>query len=106
MQGSKRRRLSEQAWREVLRRFEADGMSVGEFCKREGVSDSSLHRWRARLASTPSSDAAQARKGSQEKAPTSFVELGSLGATSATAVPRLDLRLDLGGGLTVHLVRI
>lgn len=105
MQGSKRRRLSEQAWREVLRRFEAEGISVGEFCRREGLSDSSLHRWRARLASTPSSEATGGSKRAQEKAPTSFVELGSLDATSATEVPRLDLRLDLGGGLTMHLVR-
>jgi hypothetical protein len=97
--------MSEQAWREVLRRFEADGISVGEFCKREGLSDSSLHRWRARLASTLASQSTGGRKGSQEKAPTRFVELGSLDATSAIAVPRLDLRLDLGGGLTVHLVR-
>lgn len=107
MEASKRRRrrLSVQAWREVLRRFDGEGVTVGEFCKREGLSDSSFHRWRARLASAPSSEAAGKHKGSGEKAPSSFVDLGSLGATGAAVAPRLDLKLDLGGGLMLHLVR-
>ena len=33
-----------------------------------------------------------------------FVDLGTLNAESATR-PRLDLRLDLGDGLILHLVR-
>jgi hypothetical protein len=105
MEGSRRRRLSVQAWREVLRRFDAAGVTVGEFCQREGVSDSSFHRWRARLATAPSSESPVQRKGPREKAAASFVDLGSLGATSTGVAARLDVKLDLGGGLTLHLVR-
>jgi hypothetical protein len=34
-----------------------------------------------------------------------FVDLGALGAAGAALAPRIDLKLDLGGGLTLHLVR-
>ena len=99
----RRRRLNVQAWREVLRRFDAAGVTVGEFCKREGVGQSSFHRWRSRLVSPPSNGSSVHRKESSGKTPATFVELGALGATAMTA--RLDLRLDLGGGLSLHLVR-
>ncbi len=33
-----------------------------------------------------------------------FVDLGAI-ATAPSAPSRLELRLDLGGGLTLHLVR-
>jgi hypothetical protein len=79
---------------------------VVEFCKRERLNKSTFQRWCARLAGassaqTPAAD--HARSG--EQAPTSFIDLGSLGATSAAVSARLDLKLDLGGGLTLHLVR-
>lgn len=104
----KRRRLGEQGWREVLRRFDAGSATVDEFCRCEGVSQSSLHRWRARLASSPSGDGAGARRNAQEPrqvAAVSFVDLGALSASDVSMGPRLDLKLDLGAGLTLHLVR-
>ncbi len=104
----KRRRLGEQGWREVLARFDAQGATVGEFCRREGVGQSSLHRWRARLASAPAVDAAVQRKPSpqpQKVAAADFVELGALASGSVSIEPRLELKLDLGCGLTLHLVR-
>src|SRR5271157_765105 len=51
--GIKRRRLGEQAWREILTRFEASGLGTTAFCKREGVCFGSLQRWRERLANLP-----------------------------------------------------
>ena len=105
MQGVKRRRLSVQAWREVLRRFDAGGEAVNTFCEREGLSASSLHRWRSRLKAAVTSGAAPAEhKATPEQAVAQFVDLGALGGTSMVA-GRLDLKLDLGGGLTLHLVR-
>jgi putative transposase len=108
MAAGKRRRLGEQGWREVVRRFDAQGETVGQFCQREGVSQSSLHRWRARLALAPSGHAAGERKKSRELqavAAGAFVDLGALGAGDVNIGPRLDLKLDLGAGLTLHLVR-
>ncbi len=69
MEAVKRRRLGEQGWREVLRRFDAQGATVGEFCRREGVGQSSLHRWRARLASAPAGgEVVQPKSGSYPSA--------------------------------------
>ena len=105
MQGVKRRRLSVQAWREVLRRFDAGGEAVNTFCEREGLSASSLHRWRSRLKAAATTQAvAPEHKARREPVAAGFVELGALGAALGPA-SRLDLKLDLGGGLTLHLVR-
>ena len=108
MEAGKRRRLGEQGWREVLRRFEAEGATVGEFCRREGVSQSSLQRWRARLASAPSTTGCGQRKRSrdpQQVAGGGFVDLGALAGSDVSTGVRLELKLDLGGGLSLHLVR-
>lgn len=99
----RRRRLSAQAWRDVLRRFDGAGTSVAEFCKREGVCESSFHRWRSRLVATSAGRALVER--APQSTPASFVDLGALGAAALSAAPRIDLKLDLGGGLTLHLVR-
>lgn len=100
----RRRRLSAQAWREVLGRFDGAATSVAEFCKREGVCESSFHRWRSRLVAAPAGGALVER--APISASATFVDLGALGAEVPSAAPRIDLKLDLGGGLTLHLVRI
>ena len=99
----RRRRLGAQAWGEVLRRFDGAGTSVAQFCKREGVCESSFHRWRSRLVATPAGGAHVER--APQGTPASFVELGALGAAGSLLAPRIDLKLDLGGGLILHLVR-
>lgn len=103
--GKRRRRLNEHAWREKMRRFDAAAVTVGEFCKLEGVSDSSFHRWQSRLTAAPVSGSSVEREESPVKTPATFVDLGSLGATSTAMPARLELKLDLGCGLTLHLVR-
>ncbi len=101
-----RRHLDAPAWREVFRRFEGSGDTVAGFCKREGLNKSSFHRWRQRLATTT----AQASTAQEPGGPTrpsaiaNFIEMGSMGATMEPA-PRLELRLELGGGLVLQLVR-
>lgn len=108
--GRKRRRLDEQSWRAMLERFDGAAMTVAEFCVREGLTRSSFTRWRARLRPGPQrvrasgSAAAKAAAGAP-KPP--FVELGVLGAATAAAAEHagLDLRIELGGGLSLHLVR-
>ena len=37
-------------WRERLRRYEREAVTVAEFCQREGVSVPSFYQWRKRLA--------------------------------------------------------
>jgi putative transposase len=101
--GIKRRHLGERTWREVLERFESSGLSVSAFCKREGVGPNSFQRWRARLMTTSQSDS-QASSATIPSVPPKFIELGSIGQASV-GTSRLEIKLDLGGGLSLHLVR-
>lgn len=117
MEGSKtgqaRRRLDEESWRAVLERFEGAAMTVQEFCQREGLTRSVFMRWRARLRSSSTSLPVRAvAKAASPASKPSFVDLGLLGgattATGATAAAQhcaLDLRIDLGAGISLHLVR-
>ena len=111
MEGSKpgqtRRRLDEQMWRAVLARVDGAGMTVQEFCLREGLTRSSFTRWRARLRAGSKWLPAPAVSKAAAPAPKpSFVALGLLGAAApAAAHAAVELRIELGGGLSLHLVR-
>lgn len=105
-----RRRLDEASWRAVMQRFAASGSTVGEFCAREGLSDSAFYRWRARLdcKQTPGVAAQPApRAPVPVTAPLSsgFIDLGELGAPPRCPGSALELRLDLGGGVVLQIVR-
>jgi hypothetical protein len=107
----KRKRLGSKAWREVLERFAKSNDSVRVFCQREGLSAETFRRWRTRLA--PTCGPAAVAVGGQCDAP-HFVDLGSLGAGPA-ALPvsgastdiagRFELKLDLGNGMSLVMVR-
>jgi hypothetical protein len=111
------RRLDEQSWRAVLGRFDGTTLTVKEFCRREGLTRSSFFLWRSRLRTDPLRTPAPGRANSVAKsvakssalAPKpSFVDLGLLGAAACVPAAQpigLDLRIELGGGLSLHLVR-
>lgn len=100
-----RRHLSAQAWGEVFRRFDGSGESVTGFCKREGLHTSSFRRWQRRLAGTPiTPQAREPREATRQAAAASFIEMGAMGAASEP-MGRLEVRLELGGGLVLQLVR-
>ncbi len=50
-ESSDRVRRSASEWREIVSRFEPSGLTIDAFCRRESVTSSSFHRWRAKLAS-------------------------------------------------------
>ncbi|HOK12603.1 MAG TPA: hypothetical protein PLB41_15620 [Rubrivivax sp.] len=100
-----RRHLDAQSWREVFGRFDGSGESVVGFCKREGLSSSCFHRWRQRLAAaTAASTSQEGRERVRQSAAAKFIEMGSMGAQAERA-SRLDIRLELGGGVVLYLVR-
>lgn len=108
--GGQRRRLDPRSWREVMRRFGEAGTTVSAFCAREGLSTSSFYRWRERLGSSGgAAGAAPRRAGRSELAvrpsAAGFIELGHLAAPSREAGADLELRLDLGGGVVLQIVR-
>ena len=108
-----RRQLDEQSWRAVLERFDGAALTVKEFCLREGLTRSSFSLWRLRLRNDPLRTPAAAVAKSVAKSAAlaskpSFVDLGLLGASASVPAAEhtgLDLRIELGGGLSLHLVR-
>lgn len=96
LKGKWRRRSGEE-WRALLARQASSALSVAAFCARGSISVSSFERWRALLSAAGTAAQAQT-PGSRE----AFVDLGVLGSGAAS---RLELKLDLGGGLVLHLVR-
>jgi hypothetical protein len=96
MEQTKRRRLTVDAWRAVLARFAESGLTVQAFCQREAINVTSFYRWRSMLSGAQAESASHVAKTT-----TGFVELGTLGASGS----RFELRLDLGGGVLLHLVR-
>ena len=100
MEQTRRRRLSADAWRAVLARFAQSGMTVAAFCARESVGIASFYQWRSKLEGVIE-DAKSSRRQEPSEKTVGFVDLGTLNANTS----RLELRLDLGGGLVVHLVR-
>jgi putative transposase len=95
----KRVRRSAGQWRELLSRFASSGLGVTEFCRRESVSTASFYQWRCRLGAA---DRVVARKA---EAPAAFVDLGAVSCGVFTPAAAMELHLDLGGGLSLHLVR-
>ena len=101
MKTTRRARQGAQAWGEVLGRFAASGLSTVAFCEREGLSSKSLYRWRDRLGREPNERPVARAETTRPSASPGFIDVGALRSRGA----RLELRLDLGGGVLVHLVR-
>ena len=93
---NKWRRRGRQEWETVIARFAESGLGVEPFCAREGLSESTFRRWRSLLGEPSTQCAAPAMER------IGFVDAGTLklGGTG-----RLELRLDLGEGVILHLSR-
>ncbi len=79
-------RRGQHEWSAILERFRSSGLTQRAFCAREGVSLTSLQRWRARI---------------DRGVPARFVEL------TPSPCPRTDdaswtLELSLPGGATIR----
>ncbi len=100
-----RQRRGESAWREISARQEQSGLTVQEFCEREGLKAASLYGWRVRLRQQAPGKKVSPQQISKstraEKASEEFIDLGAIGASRG----RFEVRLDLGGGVLLQLVR-
>lgn len=101
----RRSRLNKQAWQELLERFDGAAMTVEEFCVREGLSRSSFTRWRSRRRHQASRVSAPLAAAASDTPKASFVDLGVLGGARAGEHTAMELRIELGGGMSLHLVR-
>ncbi len=91
-------RRSRQEWQSLLAKLDGSGLGVDAFCRREAISSASLYRWRTLLGGGDNNRAVVTR------ATPAFVDLGMLNP-AVSSTPRIDLKLDLGDGLVLHLVR-
>lgn len=96
-------------WRSRMHPFERGGSSAAAFCKAESVSAGAFHYWRRKLAANSGKTSKLA-----DSRPAGFVDLGMTRLTRAgrfvtrnEAAPAagLELRVDLGGGLVLQIVR-
>ena len=101
MERKERRRLSASAWRATLSRFTQSDVTVGAFCKRERICQSSFYRWRSILGASEAQSTQNNEVAAVAQRPVSFVDLGTLRPMGS----RCEVRLDLGGGMTLSLVR-
>jgi transposase-like protein len=104
----RRRDLPE--WRALMKRFGEAGARVDEFCAREGLSPSSFYRWRDRVGASGSAGASTpVRKRppalAVQPVAAGFIDLGQLPARSRDGGTALELRLDLGCGIVLQIVR-
>ena len=96
-----RRRRGEKDWRELMERQGQSGLSVQAFCRQEGLNAWTFYGWRSRMRAG-ASDKELVVSGSAATAPAAgFIDLGALGSGSS----RCEIRLDLGGGVVLQLVR-
>lgn len=66
-----RQQRSESAWRELVDRQEQSGLSVAQFCEREGGKSASLYGWRSRLREGTKDTEVAPKKAKRREAPSS-----------------------------------
>jgi hypothetical protein len=96
---SKRIRRGKAGWLRLFSQQSSSGLSEREFCGQEGISAALFRRWRLRLGGLRGDSHVVSRKQSESSAP--FIDLGGLRPTGL----RLEVRLDLGGGMVLSIAR-
>jgi putative transposase len=94
-------------WRDRMKRQAESGLSVKAFCQRESISSWAFYQWRARLA-----QAGKHRQGTSAAAPGAFIDLSAVDRSPAPGVDgrwrgaeRFEIKLELGGGVVLHVAR-
>jgi hypothetical protein len=95
---SKRIRRGTAGWRKLFSRQSRSGLTVPEFCRREGINASLFRRWQSRLVGLES--VGKVTPVSVEAAEP-FIDLGALRSSGR----RLEVRLDFGGGVVLSIAR-
>lgn len=85
--GRKRNGQAEAEWRKRLAKFRRSGLTVAEFCRREGISQPSFYHWRRRLED--GKGIAKSRRANRPAGPAT-VEFLPLHMTSAAAVAEVE----------------
>ena len=87
-------------WRRRLARFAASGQTLRQFCQAEAVSAAGFYRWSKWLG-----------RAAVAPMPSGFIDVGAMpmapqkAAKVDPASAALEVRLELGHGLVLHIVR-
>jgi transposase-like protein len=92
---SKRIRRSAAVWLGLFSRQSSSGLSVSDFCRREGINASLFRRWR----STLKADAGTARGQPAAEVAVPFIDLGDIRSSRS----RVEVRLELGAGIVLSI---
>lgn len=96
-------------WHSLLTQYAASDLSVRAFCQREAISPSSFYAWRTRLALRDATSSNAFIDGGFLNLSVTDQSNHPLAAPPAqpshAVMPTFELKLDLGGGLLLHLVR-
>ena len=99
--GGRHQRCSAEEWREIFERRAASGLSITAFCQREGIANSSYARWWTQLSNERCNAGALVSGDG-----TGFIDAGLLAhCAKADTAERINLRLELGHGIVLHVVR-
>jgi transposase-like protein len=98
---SKRIRRSTAVWRELFSRQSSSGLSVPDFCRREGINAGLYRRWRSTLQDAGEGQrvAAGAQPAAEVAVP--FIDLGDLRSNGSC----VEVRLELGAGIVLSIAR-
>ena len=92
------RRRSEQVWRDLVAQQAGSGEPVQAFCQRERLNVNTFYGWRSKLGTR---SAVSSGKPKVSEPAGGFIDLGSLEGSAS----RYEIRLDLGGGVVLQVVR-
>ena len=99
---TRRPRQDEATRRGLLARHAASGLSTVAFCADAGVSSKSFYRCRSRLNGSAPKPVVTTTTASAKPPASGFIDLGGLRTLGNS---RVEVRLDLGGGVLLHRVR-
>ena len=98
VKGISRIKRSESTWRELFARQDASGTSVQEFCRSEGINPGVFRRWQAKLRGKVKT---AKRTAAVSKVLSPFIDIGAVDSSRS----RLEIRLELGGGVILNIGR-
>lgn len=89
-----------ETWRELVARQERSGISAHAFCRQERLNVWTFYGWRSRLRKSAAVGEDRLVVREQNREP-GFIDLGALSGGSS----RCEIRLDLGSGVVLQVVR-
>ena len=96
------RETVEARWRERMQRWRSSGLSIRQFCRRDGVGEPAFYSWRKRLAAGVGSSGVSSPR-PRGRTSFSFLPVEVLGGVSANAVVAGQIEIVLTRGVTIRV---